>query len=167
MVCVGFVLVFWGSIRHTCLRKAVPAEHTGVKLGVSRLGTHCWGWTVYWSWLMLRGRRWEMVPVCSIVPGEGSLCLLLLEEQIISLRVTGIFQITDFTLSLDHLLARSSRAHFGLHPSQACWILKLQTSGICSGRDLLFFFGKRFRCARTDAILTLKGSCARVQECGF
>ena len=34
-------------LRHTCLRKAVPAECTGVGLGVNRLGSQYWHCVVY------------------------------------------------------------------------------------------------------------------------
>ena len=34
-------------VRHICPRKAVPGEHSGVGLGVSRLGHLCWCYSVY------------------------------------------------------------------------------------------------------------------------
>lgn len=58
-----------------------------------------------------------------------------------------------------------SAVHLGLHPRQASWVLKLQTSGIWHGRDWCSSSGEGFHCIGTDADLTHKDSCTKVQEC--
>lgn len=53
VVCVGICAGLLGEgpsvlvIRHTCLRKATPAEGGRVGSGVSRLGSQCWHWAEY------------------------------------------------------------------------------------------------------------------------
>ena len=42
------------GLKHTCLRKAVPVEHRGMGLGVSRLGSQYQCWFMLWG----RGRKW-------------------------------------------------------------------------------------------------------------
>ena len=64
--------------------------------------------------------------------------------------ITGVFQITDFTLSLGCLPSWSSTAHLWLYPSQACQFLKFQISGIWCGRDLHSSLGKGSHCTGTD-----------------
>ena len=75
VACAGFYAGLLGEgptalvLRPTCLRKAVPAKHRVVGLGVSSLGSQCWQSAAYCKWLCvyseLSGR--EMVAAYSFV----------------------------------------------------------------------------------------------------
>lgn len=119
------------TLRQAWQRREVTSECRGVGLGVSRLGSQYQQCAAYYRWLCIYtgGRRREMTPAVSFVPGEASLWTLpvrevLPEEQIASpLCAPGIFQITVSTQLASGLLAcflwRNRSVPVGLCPSQA------------------------------------------------
>ena len=91
MVCAGVCAGLLGKgptvlvLRHTCCRKAVPAEHRGEGLGVSRLGSQCWCCAVYWFVYAVEGNGTsQLLCVWRWMTVLAALKKALPEEQMIS-----------------------------------------------------------------------------------